>query len=117
LSAPHENPALGSFGEGDARVIIGKRYRTRIRGIVSASIVFDELEEGRLRYRMHALGSTERGAWSWSSLGPERTRVTHVFDHHGFLINLMSAAFEQVPNWRLGRLAAEVARRARGAAG
>lgn len=105
------NPAIGAIESNDARAVVGKQYRTRLRGTVTATIVFEQIVDGSVRYRMDALGSSETGSWTWTETMPNCTSVTHSFTHDGFLINLMSHAFEQVPSWRLERLGIETARR------
>lgn len=111
------NPAIGAIESKDARAIVGKRYHTRLRGAIPATIVFERIVDGDVRYRMDALGSRETGSWTWIETKPHCTSVTHSFTHGGFFVNLMSHAFAKVPNWRLERLGIETARRGERAAG
>lgn len=105
------NPAIGRLRTEDTTAVVGKPYRTRLRGAVTATITFEQIADTMVRYRMDALGSSEKGTWSWAENVPGRTTITHAFEHEGFLINMMSHAFEQVPSWRLGRLGVEAGRR------
>lgn len=105
------NPAIGRLLTDDLVATVGKPYRTRLRGAVPATITFEEINDTSIKYRMDALGSRETGSWSWEETAPGKTTTTHAFEHDGFLINIMSHAFEQVPTWRLGRLGIEAKRR------
>ena len=105
------NPAFGTISGAESRAIIGKEYHTRIRSIVAATMVFEKIENGRVEYQIDALGSSEFGTWAWAESTPNRTTVSHSFEHDGFLINLISRAFEQAPSWRIARLGSEALRR------
>jgi hypothetical protein len=97
------NPAIGAVTTTDSTATTGVEYETRVRGLLPASIVFDTIDDAAITYRMRALGSEERGSWTWHTT-PSGTTITHAFVHHGFLVNLFSHAFDDVPRWRLERL-------------
>ena len=113
-SAPAWNPAFSSVrAEGEA-ARAGSAYRVTIRGVVPARLVVDVVEAHLFEYRLEALGSRERGAWSWTSVEPGVTCVSHAFEHQGLVAQLLQPAFASVAGWRVGRLRAEVVRRASG---
>jgi uncharacterized protein YndB with AHSA1/START domain len=97
------NPAIGPLVTDDRTAVVGVEYRTRVRGFVPASMVFDTIDESRIEYRMRALASEERGSWSWRSTAAG-TEIAHEFTHQGVLFTLMGGAFDEVPRWRLERL-------------
>ncbi|WP_413353886.1 SRPBCC family protein [Microbacterium sp. 1P06AB] len=101
------NPALGRVNEtGQAQT--GRRYRSRIRGVVPATIQYETASDAVITYRMQGPGVAERGVWTMDPLPDGRTRVRHEFAHTGLALRMMSAAFEPVAGWRLERLRDEV---------
>lgn len=106
------NPALAPVRSADEQAVVGRVYRTKVKGLVPATIVFDRIAEGGLEYEMNALRSGEIGRWSWKAEATGCTRVTHSFEHRGVLLGAIPHAFDQVAGWRLDRLAEEAARRA-----
>lgn len=107
------NPALGRVDEtGQAQP--GRRYRSRIRGVVPATIRYETISDALITYRMQGPGVSEQGVWAMDPLPDGRTRVRHEFVHTGLVLRLMSTAFEPVAAWRLGRLRDEVRTRLAG---
>lgn len=101
------NPALGRVNEtGQAQT--GRRYRSRIRGVVPATIQYETISDAVITYRMQGPGVAERGVWTMDPLPDGSTRVRHEFAHTGLALRMMSAAFEPVAGWRLERLRDEV---------
>lgn len=113
-SAPAWNPAFSSVRAAGKAAHAGSAYRVTIRGLVPARLVVDVVQDHLFDYRLEALGSRERGSWSWAAVEPGVTRVSHAFEHEGLVAELLRPAFEPVAGWRVGRLCAEVARRASG---
>lgn len=83
-----------------------QEYVAVVRGIAKATLTFNKLDVGDVRYTLRGLGSVERGSWL-SRAAAGGTEVTHSFEHSGLLLMLMHSAFVQVPEWRLGRLRAQ----------
>jgi len=107
------NPALGRVNEtGQAQP--GRRYHSRIRGVVPATIRYETISDALITYRMQGPGVSEQGVWAMDPLPDGRTRVRHEFVHTGLVLRLMSKAFEPVAGWRLGRLRDEVRTRLAG---
>ena len=107
------NPALGRVNEtGQAQP--GRRYHSRIRGVVPATIRYETISDALITYRMQGPGVSEQGVWAMDPLPDGRTRVRHEFVHTGLVLRLMSTAFEPVAGWRLGRLRDEVRTRLAG---
>ncbi|MFK4115111.1 SRPBCC family protein [Microbacterium sp. NPDC006705] len=106
------NPAFGTI-EGAGSAAVGQEFRTRVRGLVPASIRFTAISAVEVRYELHAPGVRERGVWRLRpSPAPESgTIVGHEFTHTGVVLAIMRRAFQSVASWRLARLRQEVMRR------
>jgi hypothetical protein len=102
------NPALGPLEPADPVATVGRPYATLIRGLVQATVVYEEASIERMRYRLTAPGASESGTWDISRLSEDEIRVTHTFEHHGVLLAIMRQAFASVAAWRLDRFEQEL---------
>lgn len=98
------NPALSPLRPADRTVVVGRPYRTLIRGVLPAVITFTRADETTIEYRMRALGAEERGSWLVEPIEDTRSRVTHTFTHSGRLLTALRRNFAPVAPWRLERL-------------
>ncbi|QHC74756.1 SRPBCC family protein [Rathayibacter sp. VKM Ac-2805] len=101
------NPALGTLRPSDRHAVVGRSYRTVIRGVLPAVVTFTRIDEIIVDYRMNAFGAEESGSWIVEPLGEARARVTHSFTHKGALLDLFRRSFAPVASRRLDRLVRE----------
>ncbi|MBF4461750.1 MULTISPECIES: hypothetical protein [unclassified Rathayibacter] len=102
------NPALGPLRPADQTVVTGRPYKTVIRGILPAVVVFTHADDALVEYRMRGAGAEERGRWLLERITDQESRVTHTFEHTGPLLSMLRRSFTPVANWRLERLEDEV---------
>ncbi|WP_067198373.1 hypothetical protein [Microbacterium sp. XT11] len=102
------NPALGEAANADRSAVVGGTYRTRIRGVVPAELVYEQIDATTVRYVLRSCGMSESGIWRAVDVDGGRTEVTHSFTHHGALLRAMRRSFEPVALWRVTRLRALV---------
>ncbi|WP_146234099.1 MULTISPECIES: SRPBCC domain-containing protein [unclassified Curtobacterium] len=98
------NPALGPIRPADARVVVGRPYRTVIRGFLPAVVTFTRVDETAVEYRLEGAGAQETGRWLIDRTADGASVVTHAFEHAGALLVVFRRAFVLVADWRLERL-------------
>jgi len=102
------NPALRPLRPADPDAVIERRYRTAVRGLLPATVVFTRLEPSVVEYRLRGGGAEERGRWLLAAAEGGEVRVTHSFEHTGVLLRALRGSFTTVAQWRVERLESEV---------
>jgi hypothetical protein len=104
-AVPQWNPAISSAHTRVTEASPGVAYAVTVKSFVRGTLTYGTPGSAWLvEYELRAPGASERGSWMLRGLDGGTTRVEHSFEHGGFVLSLMSGAFEQVAGWRLARL-------------
>jgi hypothetical protein len=107
------NPAFLSI-QAPETAAAGQRYPIRTRGGLSGYLEYRDIADERIVGHWEVPGLSEDHVWELRAAGG-RTEVRHSFEHRGLLAAVLRAAFADVAQMRLDRLAQRAAARAHGA--
>jgi hypothetical protein len=104
-AVPEWNPAITRAHTRETQARPGVPYGVTVRSLLRGTLSYAPQHSGLLvEYEMRAPGAVETGSWRLHRVDASTTAVEHSFEHGGFLLSRMGAAFEQVAHWRLSRL-------------